>query len=129
MNNPDTGDKTLIVTAASAAPGSTCPPGTTTAPVPVTDGVLTPALTITSTADASSAVPGATVDYTIAITNTGQTPYAGITVTDPLTDVLDDAAYNGNADRPAVGTVRSPAPTLTWTGDLSRASRPPSHSR
>ena len=31
-NNPDTGDKLVITTAASTAAGSTCPPGTTTAP-------------------------------------------------------------------------------------------------
>ena len=78
VNNPDTGDKLLVATAASAAPGSTCPPGTTTAPCRSTVGVLTPALEITSTADAATTIPGATVHYTITITDTGQTPYAGV---------------------------------------------------
>ena len=32
VDNPDTGDKLLVATAASAAAGSTCPPGTTTRP-------------------------------------------------------------------------------------------------
>ena len=32
VNNPDTGDKQVITTATSAAAGSTCPPGTTSAP-------------------------------------------------------------------------------------------------
>jgi len=118
VNNPDTGDKTLNASAASAAHGSNCPPGTTTAPCRITGGVLTPALTITSTADASTTVPGATVGYTITITDTGQTPYADATVTDPLTDVLDDAAYNNNAAA-TIGTVSYASPTLTWTGSLA----------
>ncbi len=61
--------------------------------------VLTPALTITKTASTTTATPGSTVSYTITVTNTGQVPYTGASVTDPLTGVLDDAAYNGNASR------------------------------
>ncbi|MGD0705108.1 MAG: hypothetical protein ABSA02_35125, partial [Trebonia sp.] len=118
VNNPDTGDKLLVATAASAAPGSTCPPGTTTAPCRSTVGVLTPALTITSTADASTTVPGATVGYTITITDTGQTPYTGATVADSLAGVLDDAAYNGGAAA-TVGSVSYTSPTLTWSGSLA----------
>jgi hypothetical protein len=40
------------------------------------------------------------VDYTITVTDSGQTPYTGATVTDPLTGVLADAAYNNDAPRP-----------------------------
>ncbi len=32
VHNPDTGDKLVIITAASAAAGSACPPGTTASP-------------------------------------------------------------------------------------------------
>ena len=38
VNNPDTGDKLVIITATSAAPGSACPPGTTAAPLPLHRG-------------------------------------------------------------------------------------------
>ncbi len=34
VNNPDTGDKLVITTVSSAATGSSCPPGTTSQPLP-----------------------------------------------------------------------------------------------
>ena len=113
VNNPDTGDKLVIITATSAAPGSACPPGTTATPCRSTVPVLTPALNIVATAGATSAVPGTTVPYTVTITNTGQTPYAGITVTDSLSGLLDDAAYNGDAAATAcLGLLHQPDPDL-----------------
>jgi len=118
VKNPDTGDKQLITTISSAATGSTCPPGTTSTPCQVTVAVLTPALTIVETADAAAAVPGQKVTYTITITNTGQTSYAGATVTDSLAGVLDDAAYNQDAAT-GTGTVSYASPVLTWTGNLN----------
>ena len=117
-NNPDTGDKQVITTAASTATGSTCPPGTTTSPCQLTIPVLTPALTITTAATPATATPGATITYTLTVTDTGQTPYTTAAVTDPLTDVLDDAAYNSDAHATA-GTVAYASPDLTWTGDLT----------
>ena len=128
VNNPDTGDKQVITTAASTAAGSSCPPGTTSSPCQLTVPVLTPALTITSTASTPTATPGQQVTYTLTVTDTGQTPYTGATVTDPLTGVLDDAAYNGDATTAtatgtgtgtSAGTVIYTAPDLTWTGDLN----------
>ena len=110
VHNPDTGDKTLAAAAASAAPGSSCPPGSGTAGCDIAIPVLTPALTITAAASPATAIPGQTVTYTITVTNTGQTPYTGATVTDPLGGILDDAAYNGDAAATA-GTVASPART------------------
>ena len=53
VNNPDTGDKLVITTAASAAAGSTCPPGTTSSGCQLVVPVLTPALTIVRAANAS----------------------------------------------------------------------------
>ena len=113
VNNPDTGDKLVIITATSAAPGSACPTGTTAAPCRSTVAVLTPALTIAATAGSTTAMPGATVHYTVTITDTGQTPYTGITVTDSLSGLLDDAAYNGDAAASTrVGLLRQPEPDL-----------------
>ncbi len=123
VNNPDTGDKLVIADAASAATGSTCPPATTTAPCRITVPVLTPALTITKTASVPTATPGSTVTYTITIDNTGQTPYTAASVTDDLTGVLADAAYDNDATATATGTgtgtVSYAAPILTWTGSLN----------
>ena len=118
VNNPDAGDKLVINTVSSTAVGSTCPPGSTSTVCRVTVPVLTPALTITKTASTATAMPGTTVSYTITVTNTGQTPYSGATVTDPLTGVLDDAAYNGNAVA-TTGSASFTSPTLTWTGSLN----------
>ena len=54
--------------------------------------VLIPGLTITKTASTASGGAGpAVIGYTITITDTGQTPYTGATVTDSLAGVLDDA--------------------------------------
>ena len=50
--------------------------------------------------------------------DTGQTPYTAAAVTDDLTGVLDDAAYNHNAAA-TTGTVSYGSPALTWTGDLT----------
>jgi large repetitive protein len=57
------------------------------------------------------------VQYTVTVANSGLTPYLGATFTDPLTGVLDDAAYNGDAAATA-GTVSFTTPDLTWTGDV-----------
>ena len=59
--------------------------------------VLTPGLTIVKTASAPPPSPGTTSGYTITITDTGQTPYTGATLTDSLAGLTDDAAYNDNA--------------------------------
>ena len=81
--------------------------------------MLTPALTITATADTATAVPAAPCTTRSPITDTGQTPYTGVTVTDPLTGLLDDATYNGDAAATAAGTVTYTTPALTWTGSLA----------
>jgi Ice-binding-like/Domain of unknown function DUF11 len=80
---------------------------------------LVPALTISITGQPSSTAPGDTVNYAITIADTGQTAYAGATVTDSLTGVLDDASYNNDATATGGGAVSFAAPDLTWTGDIS----------
>jgi hypothetical protein len=68
------------------------------------------------------------VGYTITVTDSGQTPYTGATVTDSLSGVLGDAAYNGDAAATA-GTVSYASPVLTWTGNLAVGPPPPSPTR
>ena len=118
VDNPDTGGKVMTNTAVSAASGSTCPAGSGNAACTAIVAVLTPALTITKTANVATTTPGGTVDYTITVADTGQTPYAGATVTDSLAGVLGDAAYNGDAAATA-GTASHASPDLTWTGNLA----------
>ena len=55
------------------------------------------------------------MQYTITVADTGQTSYAGATVTDDLAGVLNDVAYNGDATA-TTGTVSYASPVLTWTG-------------
>ena len=49
------------------------------------------------TANASFAVPGQPVGYTVTVTNTGQTAYTGAAVADSFAEMADDAVYDGNA--------------------------------
>ena len=118
VNSPDTGDKTLINTVTSAATGSNCAPASGSAGCTATVVVLTAGLTITKTASAATAVPGATVTYTITAANTGQIAYAGATFRDDLTGVIDDATYNNDAAVVSGSGSVSPDLPLTWTGDL-----------
>jgi uncharacterized repeat protein (TIGR01451 family) len=118
INNPDNGDKHLVNTVVSTAPGSTCPPGSTNPACTTAVTDLIPGLTITKTANVASATPGSAVDYTITVADTGQTSYTGAVVADNLTGVLGEAAYNGHAAA-TVGSVSYASPTLTWTGNLA----------
>lgn len=77
-----------------------------------------PGLTIRITASPSTTAPGDTVTYTLTIADTGNTAYAGATVTDSLADVLDDATYKGDAVATS-GAASFASPDLTWTGNLS----------
>ena len=55
------------------------------------------------------------------MTDTGQTPYTGASLTDPLAAVLDDAAYDSDAAATAgtAGTVSYAGSAVSWTGDLA----------
>ena len=79
-----------------------------------------------SAGNTTAAVPGGTVTYTITVTDTGQTPYAGAAVTDSLDGVLGDAGgYNSDAAATVTdgtgtaGSLSYASPDLTWAGDLT----------
>jgi uncharacterized repeat protein (TIGR01451 family) len=118
VKNPDTGDKTLTSTTTTTATGTNCPVSGPAASCTATVTVLTPALTITKTANTGTTTPGSVVGYTITIHNTGQTTYTGATVTDDLNGILDDADYNNDANA-TIGAISYTSPTLTWTGSLA----------
>ena len=117
VRNPDPGDKTMTTVVSSAAPGSTCPVGSSNSACTSTISVLIPALTIAKSVDSTSTTPGTVVHDTILVTNTGQTPYVAATLADSLAGVLDDASYNANAVATS-GTVTFAGQTVGWTGNL-----------
>ena len=117
-NSPDLGDKTMVNPVESTDVGSTCPPASGNPACEAVVAVLTPALTITSATSVPTTVPGAIVGYTVTATNTGQFPYPAATFGVDLSDVLDDATYNGDAAA-STGTVGITGTTLTWTGALN----------
>lgn len=79
------------------------------------------ALEVTKTVDATSVAPGSTVHYTVTVANTGNADIPEselVTVTDDLSDVLDDASYDGNATAD-IGTATVTGTELAWTGGLA----------
>ena len=72
--------------------------------------MLVPGLQIAASAGSGTTSPGSVVSYTVTVTNSGQTPYTGATFTDPLSGVLDDAAYDNDAAATAAASA-SPART------------------
>ncbi len=118
VRDPDPGGKLLDNEVTSTAPGSTCPPVNPAASCRTQVPVLVPALDITKTASTTAVVAGSAVQYTVTVTNTGQTPYAPATLTDDLSAVLDDAAYAGDAVA-SVGTIEVVGDTLAWSGPLA----------
>ncbi|MDR1151990.1 MAG: DUF11 domain-containing protein, partial [Bifidobacteriaceae bacterium] len=69
-------------------------------------------------------VPGAVLDYTVKIRNSGTAPYtagAPAVVRDDLTDVIDDATLVDAATTSSSGTVTTDLPVrrVTWTGPLA----------
>ena len=63
-----------------------------------------PLLNILATADRKTARPGDAVVHTVTVQNVGTAAYLGATLTDELSQVLDDAVYNGDAQATS-GTV------------------------
>ena len=116
VDNPDTGSNILASTITSATSGANCFAGSADARCTAT--VTVQGLTITSTANTASATPGATVQYTITVTNSGQASYTGASISDSLAGVLDDAVFNSDAAATA-GSLSYASPNLTWTGNLA----------
>lgn len=74
---------------------------------------------IEKSADKTEFFPGDVVEYTITLENTGVVDYTvdkPVSWTDALTDVLDDAAYNGDISD---GAAWNGVDTLSWSGPLA----------
>ncbi|HEY0452847.1 DUF11 domain-containing protein [Actinophytocola sp.] len=115
-----TGDHSLV----NVVSGSVNCPGTEDPSAECTAGPPLPVLglTVTKAADAAAVHAGATVRYTVTVTNTGQADYTAdnpAVAVDDLTAVLDDAEYAGDSAVEGGGAVVFDAGKLTWTGSLA----------
>ena len=99
VKDPDTGDKVLVDTITSTTAGSNCPAGSTDSRCTATVPVLVSGLQISASAGSATTTPGSVVQYTVTVTNSGQTAYTGATFTDPL---------SGCSMTPATTTTRPP---------------------
>ncbi|GLW57470.1 DUF7507 domain-containing protein [Kitasatospora phosalacinea] len=114
VNNPDGGDGKLD-NSVTGNGYSNCTTGTEAGCTTHEDAT---GIEVTKTADTATAKPGQKVTYTVTVTNLVGAPRTGVSVSDDLTKVLDDAAY-GNDAKASSGTVAFASPTLTWNGDLA----------
>ncbi|MFC7645273.1 hypothetical protein ACFQX6_35035 [Streptosporangium lutulentum] len=116
VNNPDTGNKVLANAVTSSTVGSTCPADGSDPRCSAT--VTVSGLSIVKVASVSTATPGGAIGYTVTVTNNGQTPYTGVTFTDAMAGLLDDAVYNADAIA-TTGSLSYTSPNLIWTGNLA----------
>ncbi len=106
------GDDELANVVTPTGPGGECLPDECT-----TTNIVG-ALEAAKTVDVQDAEPGDTVTYTLTLRNIGAADYTEdepATLTDDLSDVLDDATYNDDASSGATYS----APVLSWEGPLA----------
>ncbi len=115
VSNPDAGDQVLASTVTSASAGSNCPAGSTDSRCAST--VTVSQLILDTTANVPTTVPGGVVRYTTTLTNAGQTPYYGITMTVEGEGLAGDATSNGDQTASS-GTLSVSATGAVWTGDI-----------
>jgi hypothetical protein len=115
VNSPDTGNMILASAVTSTAIGSNCPAGNTDPRCAST--VTVSKLIINSTANVSSATPGSVVAYTTTLTNAGQTPYFGISMSANGSGLADDATGSGD-QAASSGTLSLGSAGVVWTGDI-----------
>ncbi|WP_284254416.1 hypothetical protein [Pseudolysinimonas kribbensis] len=113
VNTPDSGDHLLKNTVVT--PGGDCVAGSSDPACSVT--VPVQSFRVVKTANAATAVPGAVVDYTITVINTGEVAFTQdrpASFSDDLTNVLTYASYDGDVDSGATYAE----PTIHWSGAL-----------
>ena len=80
-------------------------------------------VTLTKTSDATvDSKPGDTVSYTVRMVNDGAADYTAAdpaSLVDDLTDVLDDATFNGLANASQGPAPTYAAPEISWAGPLA----------
>lgn len=117
--NGDRGDSVL---GNFVVPGGGTPPTGCVADSELCTVHPVPQLEVTKTSDADQDTRvGDTVEYTVTAKNVGGLAYTAenpAILTDDLTGVLDDAAYNGDATATQPGTISYTEPKLSWSGAL-----------
>ncbi|OIV39468.1 hypothetical protein BIV57_01140 [Mangrovactinospora gilvigrisea] len=116
VDNPDKGDHELANTAVGPE-DSNCAKGSTDASCSTDDKVAEPKVTKSSTARRNPVRPGSKVTYTVTIENVGKADYPNASMSDDLSNLLDDARYDNDA-KASSGTVSYAEPTLSWKGDV-----------
>ncbi|MFJ9081693.1 hypothetical protein ACIRL3_04700 [Streptomyces sp. NPDC102384] len=91
--------------------------GDTYVPSALALSVPVPDLEITKTASPAKVEPGDTVTYTVKAKNVSRLPYPNAKFTDDLTENLDDATYNNDAEA-SIGNVDYTEPKINFTGDI-----------
>ncbi|MFF3491408.1 hypothetical protein ACFYWS_08660 [Streptomyces sp. NPDC002795] len=91
--------------------------GDTYVPSALALSVPVPDLEITKTASPAEVQPGDTVTYTVKAKNVSRLPYPNAKFTDDLTENLDDATYNNDAQA-SIGDVSYTEPKVGYTGDI-----------
>jgi uncharacterized repeat protein (TIGR01451 family) len=121
VKDPDPGDKAILNRVSSPVQGSSCPVGGTAVGCSTLVRVLLPGLALTKTANVSAVIAGSVVEYTVSITNTGETDYDPAVVTDDLAGVLDDASYVDGSATVTAGSASLVDGVLVWTTPLAVA--------
>ncbi len=125
-STPTGGDNSLInvVVRDGESPITECDPTIETCTV---HPVLVPGLAVSKTATPSSGTTvnrGSTVSYSVVAENTGETDLTSVTLTDDLTDVLDDADIVSGSLVSSVGNAPVFAGSdLSWVGDLAKGQK------
>ena len=118
VTSPDPGDRTMAVRAVVDEPGSTCRPASADPLCSAEVEVRIPGLDIVISAGSSTTTPGSVVDYTVVVTNTGETPYTAAALAVDLNGVLPDSDFNDDAIVVGGGVLVYSAKVLSWSGAL-----------
>jgi fimbrial isopeptide formation D2 family protein/uncharacterized repeat protein (TIGR01451 family) len=123
LRNTVEGVATPLIPEDPTDPGSPTTPGEPVTPPPATTEhpVVNPGFEIAKSADPASGTrvdPGSVIRYTVTGTNTGDTPLEPVEITDDLSGVLANAAYNGDVSAD-LGDAAVAGSTLTWNGTLA----------
>ncbi len=116
VGTPPTGDGELV-NVVVGPPGSNCGPFSPADPDCRTSSPIQGLEVVKTVAPASPVTPGTLLQYQITVRNVGNTVYVGAALADDLSDLAEDAVYQGDVDA-NIGTAAVAGDTLTWSGDL-----------
>ena len=119
VNNPDTGDKLVIITATSSAPGSACPVGTTASPVPQHRAGADPGADHRQDRRHRHPVPGGSSAPTRSRSPTPARPPTPASASPTRCPGCWTTPPTTATPPPPRARVSYASPVLTWTGNLA----------